>query len=390
MPTVGWIQETAIDRYWERGGLGDLYPPTPKIHYCPYCTRQFESTGDLATHISVDHPIERPLLFIRNKVAYSEQTIRSPISKDDIALTHVNKISVSKDGGELKEWSPGKLKNNLSSNNDGHYSITLLNSDPDNERRVEAHYVIRIKIAELSELDAVDEQFIRTLAIDDVRMSDVRRFSDTCAKFHGAEEYASVLAVYVMGVLIKDQNENTGVSRPWSEFKNKMQQAFETLCDFDRPVARAVCASIKLNLNDFKNPPVQSGAMLLDMANEFFTRVAGGIGKSFPATDYMNPGKRELPACPIDRDSYDLLLFLRKIEGGNVDRSMIEELSVSTSSKTLSDYDLSKLRVLTALAAIQTENHPIARTMLEALVNDPVFGNWAELQLEGNGVNNES
>ncbi|QBQ53825.1 C2H2-type zinc finger protein [Nitrosococcus wardiae] len=385
MPTVGWIQETAIDRYWERGGLGDQYPPTPKIHYCPYCTRQFESTGELSTHISVDHPIERPLLFIHNRVAYSEQTIRSPISKDDIDLTHVNRIKASKDGGEPREWLPDELKKHLSGHENGHYSITLSNSDPNNERTVEANYIVKIKIADQAELDAVDELFIRTLAIDDVRMSDVRRFSDGCAKYPGADEYASALAVYVTGVLIKDQNENTGVSRPLSVYKEKMQQALETLHDFDRPVPRAICASIKFNLNDFRNPPLPSGAELLDAANEVFATVTRGVTVQLTSRDDMLDSERELSACPIDRDSYDLLEVFKKIRADHADRSLIAELSASAIRRTLSDSDLSKLRVLTALAAIQTEDTAAGRPILEDLVNDPVFGSWAELQLEGEG-----
>ena len=281
--------------------------------------------------------------------------------------------------------SSDELKKHLSSNENGHYSITMLNSDPNNERTVEANYIVRIKIADQVDLDAVDEHFIRTLAIDDVRMSDVRRFSDACAKYPGADEYASALAVYVMGVLIKDQNENSGVSLPWSNYKEKMQQSIETLHDFDRSVPRAICASIKFNLNDFRNPPLPSGAVLLDVANEFFTGVARGIMMRFPSGDDMKPGERELPACPIDRDSYDLLGTLRKVRGGNVDRSQIAELSASAISRTLSDYDLSKLRVLTALAATQVEDAVMGQTILEDLANDPVFGGWAESQLEGKG-----
>lgn len=385
MPTVGWIQETAIDRYWERGGLGDQYPPTPKTHYCPYCTRQFESTGELATHISVDHPIERPLIFIHNRAAYSEQTIRSPISKDDIDVTHVSRIRVSKDGGEPREWSADELRMHLSGNENGHYSLTLSNSDPNNERTVEANYIVRIKIADQAELDAIDEHFIRALAIDDVRMSDVRRFSDACGKYSGADEYASALAVYVTGVLIKDQDENTGVSRPLSDYKDKMQQALEALHDFDRPIPRAICASIKFNLNDFRNPPSPSGAELLDAANEFFTGVARGVTAPLVSRDDMADGNRELPACPIDRDSYDLLGVFRKLRAGSANRPLIAELSASAVSRTLSDYDISKLRVLTVLAAVQSTDSLTGAPILEDLANDPVFGNWAESQLEGKG-----
>lgn len=385
MPTVGWIKETAEDRYWERGGLRDQYPPTSKVHYCPYCTRQFESTGEFSTHISVDHPIERPLLLIHNRAAYSDQTVRSLINREVIDVTHVNRIRVSKDGGVSMECSADELKSRIAGSDNGHYSITLSNSDPSNERTVEASYIVRIKIADQAELDIVDEHFIRALAIDDLRMSNVRRFSDACAKYPGADEYASALAVYVTGVLIKDQNDNTGISLPLSSYKEKMQQALETLHDFDRPIPRAICAAIKFNLNDFRNPPLPSGAEILDAANELFAAVArGGTGQLISTTEILN-GDIELAACPIDQDSYDLLGVFREIRAGVAGRSLIAELSGSAISRTLSDYDLSKLRVLTALAAIQTDNAVAGEPILEDLVNDPVFGNWAEAQLEGKG-----
>lgn len=385
MPTVGWIQETTIDRYWERGGLGEQYPPTPRVHYCPYCTGQFESTQALSTHISVDHPIERPVMFINNRAALSEQTIRAPIHKDDIELTHVTQIRVSKDGGRKVGSVSDELKTVLAASTTGHYSITLSNSDPKNKRAVEANYVVRIKIATQSDLDAIDEHFIRMLAVDDVRMSDLRRFSDTCASYPGADEYASALGVYVTGVLIKDQNAASGVSRPLSDYKDKMQQALETLHDFDRPVARAICASIKFNLNDFRTPPLPSGAELLDAANELFSGAVRGLAVQPTYTDDSLTGQLELPACPIDRDSYDLLGVLRKVLTDNVDASLVGELSASAVGRRLSDYDISKLRVLGALAAIQAEDTQALGPILQDLANDPVFGRWAEAQLAGKG-----
>lgn len=385
MPTVGWIQETAIDRYWERGDLREQYPPTPKIFYCPYCTRHFESNGKFSTHISVDHPIERPLLLIHSRVAHSEQTVRSLLSRDAIEVTHVNRIRVSKDGEGSRECSPDELRMRISGNENGYYSITLSNSDADKERTVEANYIVRIKIVDEAELDRVDEHFIRALAIDDPTMGNVRRFSDACAKYSDADEYASALAVYVTSVLIKDQNENTRVSLPLFNYKEKMQQALETLHDFDRPIPRAICASIKFNLNDFRNPPLASGAVILDAANKFFAAVARGGTARLTSRTKMPDGAIELAACPIDRDSYDLLGMYRRLCGGNASRSLIAELSGPAIRRTLSDYDLSKLRVLTALAAIQADDAVAREPILEELINDPVFGNWAASQLEGKG-----
>ena len=42
---------------------------------------------------------------------FAEQTIRSPISSDDIDFTHVSQIRVGTDGGEFREWLPDELRN---------------------------------------------------------------------------------------------------------------------------------------------------------------------------------------------------------------------------------------------------------------------------------------
>jgi hypothetical protein len=386
MPTVGWIQETAEDRYWERIGLGYQYPTRPEILYCPYCTSQFESTGKLSTHVSVDHPIERPLIFFSNRLSVSELIIRSPINKDEIELTHVNLIKVCKDGGESEELSPDELKNELSNNDQGHYSIKLFNGDPIRDRIIEANYIVIIKIANQFELDAVDECFIHTLAKDNVAMSDVRHFADACAKYPSADEYSNALSVFVTGVLIKDQNENTGVTLPFSFYKEKMQQALETLRDFDRAIPKTICASIKFNLNDFGRSPLTSGTELLDVANEFFCEVVSRGTVQFTSEEGMLAGEKNLlPACPIDRDSFYLLKIYRRIHRGSLDQLLIAELYESSISRTLSDYDLSKLQVLTAIATIQAGDAVKGGTILEGLVNDPIFGDWAESEIKSKG-----
>ena len=385
MPTVGWIMETAEDRYWERGGLSGQYPLIPSIHYCPYCDKHYESTGELSTHISVDHPIEKPLIFLSNRAALSEQTIRTPICAKEVELTHAQTVRVSKNGGGYTECTVTQLKEILSRSENAHYSINLINSDSNGDRSVEANYIFRIKVADQTELETIDKNFIHMLAIDGARMSDIRRFSDACAGFQEADEYASALAVYVTGVLIKDQNENTGITLPLSAYMDKMQIALETLRDYDRPVPRAICASVKFNLNDFRNPPFPCGAHLLDTANEFFSAVSRNMKNQFPVYDDVRERKKELPACPIDEDSFGILSVFQKILSGKSGKELTAEIYASTISKMLSEYDLSKARVLTVFAAKREKDNAVEKQILEHLVNDPVFGVWAEAQLESRG-----
>jgi hypothetical protein len=49
MPTLGWIQETGLDRFWERGSEpGSSVLPT--FYACRYCNQVFESIAAREQH----------------------------------------------------------------------------------------------------------------------------------------------------------------------------------------------------------------------------------------------------------------------------------------------------------------------------------------------------
>jgi len=378
--TDSYILETAIDNYYERGGLEEQYPPQPQIYECPYCNKQCESTNQLSIHISADHPVERPIIRINNKIATSEQTIRFPITTQNIDLINVQKITVNKNGGESQEWTQDELKANLSDREDAHYLITLENTDSLNKRPIEAKYTFNIKIPDQTEIEAVNENFIHTLAIGNVKLSDVGRFSDICSKYRSADEYASALADYVMGVMIKDQNPSSGITLPLKDYPKKMQKALATLCDFNDLIPRAICASIKLNLNDFKSP-LLCGVRLLDDINKFFSTVA--VAREEPILYYNEPSEefKKLPICPIDRDSFDILTWFQKTCRGEIARDILTELSGVVTARKLSNEDRAKVAVLTVFVANSLKDNDIREQILKSLSNDPMFGKWAELQL---------
>lgn len=382
MPTVGWIQETAIDRYWERGEIGTQFSALER-HCCPYCTREFQSTGELGAHISVEHPVERPLMFLNGREALSEQTIRMPLRSSDIEFANVVSLRVSRNGGQVEIWAPSRLKRHLMSRDPAHYAITLTNKDPGDTRKpVDASYVVRIKVADETQVASVDENFIRILAIDDVRMSDIRRFAEACARFRDADEYASALAVYATGVLIKDQIESTGVTRPFSEYKEKMQQALDVLRAYARPVPAAICAAIRLNLNDFGTPPIPCGVEGLDRTNEFFWRVGRGGPDQHPERFVAKAGTGKRPLCPVDRATYELLHTYGQVATRLATGRPFDDLERGYSSGLLADYDRRKFNALFAAASLCTGKKMDALPLLKDLANDPVFGSWAEQRLK--------
>src|SRR5438477_12186194 len=98
MPTTGWIQESAIDRWSEY--LSTL-PRAARLVRCPYCVRKFEDAGALGTHIGLDHPLEIPGMCFYGSPAPSLVIVRHPPSAADFTLFNCTTCMVRAGGKQL-------------------------------------------------------------------------------------------------------------------------------------------------------------------------------------------------------------------------------------------------------------------------------------------------
>ena len=304
MPTVGWIRETDEDRYWE-ARAADLNLAAPARFECPFCSNVFDSEPDRATHISSVHPIERPVLFVNGQTAPSNISVRSLLNPSQISIANCTGISVVKDGAEHRYRSQKRFAVDLSSERRAFYQVTLENARVTDGARTAAKYRVRVAIANETTLNAIDAEFLRHIATDDLSTSGVRRFADLCSDFPDGGDYYDALADYAFGVLAKDQAGGTTLK--FERFRDKFSHALVVLSDYSRPVAQAVCASVRFNLNDFAHLHPLSGVQLLDSAIDFFTGLCADRHQRFPS-----PPLHEGRSMPSVRSIARRRKFLRR------------------------------------------------------------------------------
>lgn len=65
MPTVGWIQEDAWERYLAALPQAEPMPPGPPRVRCPFCAADFAAVEEMLSHLGERHRGERPVLLLR-------------------------------------------------------------------------------------------------------------------------------------------------------------------------------------------------------------------------------------------------------------------------------------------------------------------------------------
>jgi len=376
MPTVGWIRETDEDRYWE-ARAADLNSATPARFECPFCSDVFKSELDRATHISSAHPIERPVLFLNGQNAPSKFSLRTVLTPSQISIANCTGISVVKNGAERRYQSQKRFAADLLGERRGLYQVTLENSRIADGARTAAKYRVHVAIANETSLNTIDEEFLRYIATDDLRTSGVRRFADFCEVFPDAEDYYDALAEYAFGVLAKDQTGGTTLT--FKQFTDKFSYALAVLSDYSRPVAQAICASVRFNLNDFAHLHPPSGVALLDSAIDFFS----GLCANCQQRIHFAPSRagKKLTLCPIDGVTEEILEAFSLLRG-KFDSSKVDGLASKIDRGTLSEFDRAKLRAIVSALYLRTKHKTLAKRNLRALEHDQMLGAWAATELE--------
>ena len=368
MPTLIWLQETESISYVPQ----DLPVPQWQIQLfnCPFCTESFNNVAQRNDHIAIVHPIERPVLFIRGETAPSTVDLRRPIAPHNISFANCNTMRISVDGASPLEMQPRDFANLVASHPYGYYKATLRND------RVTANYVLRVAIPEERELIIIEDLFLKFLRIDDVTVSDVRRFLEEAAALEWSRDYADALANYIFGILAKDQAGGTTI--PLDQFSDKLQDSLEVLRDFERPIARSLTACIRLNLNDFGGPLFTSGNKVLDDGLWFFRERT--LYPSLSAACGLETKKGRKWPCPIDSTSEVILGSCDSLSTGHfLDQ---ERLNLLVNRGATTEQDRAKIRVMLAVECLSSGDREQAGKHLRLLTNDEVFGLWTNRRLK--------
>jgi hypothetical protein len=361
MPTTVWIQETESTSF--EAPVLHLPPALPPRFDCPHCGQPFEKDDVRADHVAIQHPTERPSLEILGHALPSLADMRVRFAPLDVTLRNCRSVTASFDGDAAKPMSPRLFAAELASRVQGVVHATLRNP------QAEAEYGIRFLIPSAEEIRTVEELFLAHLAIDDVDMTAVRRFSDATASQERASQYAGALVDYIVGILAKDQDGGTELGP--AEANDRFHRALDVLKDFRRPIARFISAFVRFNLNDFLHFQ-GSGNPDLDAGFRYFAQLAwlhpaGEVRASSRPTSGVWK-------CPIDTLTS---LLLRSCTCDPPSKSDQAQLTKLNDHGGVSEPDRAKTRVILANEALRAAEPARARHYLQRLSNDEVFGVWA-------------
>ena len=380
MPTVIWIQEAAEDRFYEGQGFV-LSPPRPLVFPCAICGDEFDESDLRSWHVSEAHPLARPMLFVRGVLAPTTVIVRKPLCDRDVTVDNCTSVRAVRDGVIVEGVSPEGIGDLVVSTGAGRWSLELENRRAQDAADVVARYEIEVAIPMPAELEAVDRAFVSRLAVDQPTTRDIESFANDVARLASAREYAGCLADYVQGVLAKEGSGAGGSTLPFDAFQAKFNRALAGLSEhIARPVAAAVVAAARLNLNDLESPVVTSGDPLLDGCSSALQEIAT---QSLQHADWASPEHAlGAPLCPIDRDTHYVLAAFARLFG-NESGSRHPQMEERVESGMLSSFDRAKLRALLAASLLRAGALAAARRHLEVLTHDAVFGPWALDRLGG-------
>ncbi len=380
MPTTSWIQETVDDRYYEAHAPHPPYVPPPREFPCVHCSRVFQSPDERSWHSSEAHPLARPTLYIAERAAPSTLLVRTPISATAVSVGSCTSVKVVVDGVPAEDVGPEQLGGLVDGRRAAHIVVELENRRAADSADVRATYTLKFAVPDPDELAQVDRAFVSTLAVDRPSTREVEAFASEVSGFASARRYAGALADYVHGVLIKEGSDFGGATLPFETFQAKFARALAELADHtDRPVATSVVALARLNLNDVGQSAPFAGDPRLDGCLVFLHDAAThGRGR---LADLSRHGSA-IALCPIDRDTHLVLGAYESLVVGRAQKGRFTELHERVEDGGLSGYDRTKLRVLVAFRAIHDGLYSTAAPHLRILAHDPVFGAWAERELE--------
>jgi hypothetical protein len=352
------------------GGGGVIIPDTahtgsygvvPIIFICEYCDQQFvgaENEKLFYQHQDKEHPIVKPLLFIKNEeLTTSKKSIYQKLQGSDIEIKNCTKISVNG-----KNKTANQLKKSLENQSNGFFKIELSNerySNPDS-------YEIEFFVSTNETLDAIDNLFIKNFSKQNLTLEKISHFIHCVESLcnNQTKNYIDAYASYLYGVLAKEQSED--IQTTFTEYQNSFNKSIETLKHYQtRELARSVSAIALFNLNHFDSAEslVDSQSIIFNVCRFIkYGELARTTDNQIPI-DWITTKVIELLAIPSDD--------VEKL--AEAEEQLLKSGFVPDTDKYIPDTDKYKIIVILARKYKQSNHHEKAANLLKKIRNNPDF-----------------
>jgi hypothetical protein len=379
MPTFGWIREDALDAFYEGTAHIDStgVPPHP-IFRCPFCSDLLANRKLLRDHVSSMHHVERPAILIGGREPGRRAVLRTNITSRSIEVANTTSATIVRDGGAPQKIPVDKLVELLTGIRQGVVSLVLANASQAKAAPVVTSYEISFKIADLQELKDVETAFSDIIMTSMISRDAIGRFiNDARCKGPGFE-YATGLAEYSLGVLLKERPDTESLTTPFSRYREEYGSALLRLADFERPFARLVSDIIRFAMNDFSRTSASTGFWELDLANSLLSNPNSRM--ALPSDD---PEATRRPICPVDHGTGQILdLAARMSKQLRWSPILDDDCRNIAGSELLDANDRQKALAIWALAAWKLNARDNAIEPLRQICATYPFSAWAETYLE--------
>ena len=382
MPTVGWIREGDIERFWK--GQPERLPMAPLVFKCPRCGESFQEVRALHEHIRLTHPLELPQLYIFGRPVLKESVLRLPMEAEDVKLLQCTECEIQVDGGSWQRLSPERFVTEFIKVSNSSWNIRLLNERSLDSAVTQEKYHIRFRIPDPAVLDDIDEHFLKALVIDEITHSNLETFHKNLPSDAPAREYAGGLGDLVLGILLKERSSIPRSPMGFDAFEVKMKSSLDVLKPFDRPVALAACGCVRFNLNDFQDYGVATAVevdkglrFFRDIAMEYQVAVAEGGDRQI-----VQDGN-QCAICPVDHLTHRLLSACSQlVDGNSISPEDLESLrQIKRGMLPVSQQDRVKIDVICAEGYLRIDREKDAMQHLQDIQFDPTFKDWSQYQM---------
>ncbi|MCZ0814245.1 hypothetical protein N5A93_18670 [Roseovarius sp. EGI FJ00037] len=378
MPTVGWIREGDLDAFYE-GTERTPDPSLPKgpTFSCPFCASVFTIQSEFHDHVYSQHRVERPLITLRGVEPTAHGFVRTALDISDIAIVNTSFAQVRIDGTRLRELSPGELKDLMTNSAQAEINLELVNAAEKNTAPVITRYKFSFRIADRNALKDVEKAFTEALVTSAISREAISRFlSDQRTQGLG-RDYASGLADYCLGILLKERPEDERLTTPLSRYRELYGGALEVLKDIQRPLARLIASIISFSMNDFRLGERRTGYWELDLATAILLDPSSA---AFPI-EFTDADRRAV--CPVDHGTGRMLeLAIHLAAQPRWSPILEDECRGLAKSEFLDVSDHQKAFAIWAASAWRLDSKKSALEPLMQIAEVYPFSRWASKYLE--------